>query len=110
MLELLRERWEAAEKELVACVAQLPLEAEVWFQKCDAILGAKSGRNREALIDYSNALLLLDWTDDQRRAAREPNAKKRSPAKEGEGEEGTPAERAAAAAAALVGAGLPRGA
>ena len=65
VLHLMLERWEEAERDLLACVSKLPLEAEAWRHKHTAVVKQQAGRKREALIDYANALLLADFHAEQ---------------------------------------------
>ena len=47
------------------CVKLLPMLAEAWLRKSDAVLAQETGRKREVLMDYANALLIMDHASDK---------------------------------------------
>ena len=70
VLHMIAERWEEAERDLRHCLKRMPLNAEAWMRKSVAIGQqasiVESGRKRQLLVDYANALLILDHHELQR--------------------------------------------
>lgn len=57
--------WEPAERDLRECIKLMPGFAEAWLRKSDAVQAQKSGRQREILMDYANALVIMDHLTGQ---------------------------------------------
>lgn len=53
--------WEKAECDLRECVKLIPGFAEGWLRKSDAVHAQQNGRRREILMDYANALAVMDY-------------------------------------------------
>lgn len=61
VLRMITEDWEAAERDLLNCTKLMPVCAEAWMRKSTAVLKQEAGRKRQVLVDYANALLVVDW-------------------------------------------------
>ena len=69
---MVADEWDLAEKDLNACVKEMPLLAEAWMRKSEAVVRQaqfedkpQSHRMRQVLTDYANALLILDWQEEK---------------------------------------------
>lgn len=72
VFHMVADEWDLAEKDLNACVKEMPLLAEAWMRKSEAVVRQaqfedkpQSHRMRQVLTDYANALLILDWQEEK---------------------------------------------
>ncbi|KAL1510697.1 hypothetical protein AB1Y20_006992 [Prymnesium parvum] len=68
--------WEKAERDLRECVKLIPGFAEAWLRKSDAVHAQQNGRRREILMDYANALAVMDYLAESSSQKAAKNAAK----------------------------------
>ena len=80
VLHMLAGAWEPAERDFGATLKLMPLNAEAWLRKSQSVVSQESiveaGRKRQVLVDYANALLILDYHEEQQEAVRAERKRK----------------------------------